>query len=277
MAKRPFFSIIVVCYNAGEELCRTITSILEQKYRNYEVIVKDGESTDGSFDTIPQDERIRAYSVKDCGIYDAMNQAAAYVQGEYVLFLNCGDYFYDADVLEKMHAVIRNEADTAIYYGNIYERKTGNHVQSNPHMDAFGCYRNVPCHQCCFYPAVWIRPQELQKLGRDHTFYPEYRVRADYEHFLWCFFIQKAKTVFVPVTICSYEGGGFSETKENRRRSVQEHKQITAQYMRRCDRMRYRLFLLLTLAPLRTRMAQSRHFSAFYQRIKKMLYKSRRA
>lgn len=276
MAERPFFSIIVVCYNAGDELGRTVTSILEQKNTDYEVIVKDGGSTDGSVEELPENERIRIYRSADDGIYDAMNQAAAYVRGSYVIFLNCGDYFYDADVLAGIQDAIKKTGDMAIYYGNIYERKTGNHVQSNPDLNEFGCYRNVPCHQCCFYPAGWIRPQELEEIGRTWTFYPEYRVRADYEHFLWCFFTQKAKTRYVPVTVCSYEGGGFSETEENRRHSAKEHKEITAKYMSRSARMKYQLLLLLTLAPLRTRMAQSRHFSAGYQKMKKLLYRGGR-
>lgn len=273
MTETTFFSIIVVCYNAGKELHKTIGSILEQTFPYFEIIVKDAGSTDGSTDELIGDDRIRMFCMPDTGIYDAMNQAASYVEGAYVLFLNCGDYFYDTQVLEKMHrAIVESEGDS-IYYGNIFERKTGNLVQSNPKMGAFGCYRNVPCHQCCFYPKEWIKPGELSARGREYPFSVQYRVRADYEHFLWCFFAQKANTVYVPITVCSYEGGGFSETPENRKRSAKEHKQITKQYMSASMRFRYRTVLILTLAPIRTRMAQSRHFSAMYQRLKKRFYR----
>lgn len=273
MTETPFFSIIVVCYNAGEELHKTIKSILEQTFSSFEIIVKDAGSTDGSTDGLSGDDRIRMFCTPDTGIYDAMNQAASYVEGDYVLFLNCGDYFYDTQVLEKMHRAIVGSEGHSIYYGNIFERKTGNLVQSNPKLDAFGCYRNVPCHQCCFYPKEWIKPGELSVRGREYPFSVQYRVRADYEHFLWCFFAQKVNTVYVPITVCSYEGGGFSETQENRKRSAKEHKQITKQYMSASMRFRYRAVLILTLAPLRTRMAQSRHFSAMYQSLKKRFYR----
>ncbi len=287
----PFFSIIVVCYNAGEELHKTVQSILEQTFTDYEIIVKDGGSVDDSLSRLPESERLRVFSAKDKGIYDAMNQAVSYVEGSYVLFLNCGDYFYDREVLAQMHrAMVQSdnasergknlqkspdgtEKQLAIYYGNTFERKTGNVVNSNPNLDAFGCYRNVPCHQCCFYPAQWLKPQAIAVYGRKWAFNTEYKVRADYEHFLWCFFERKAETVYVPVTVCSYEGGGFSETVENKKRSKKEHKQITEVYMTCGMRFRYKAVMLLTLAPLRTKLAESKRFSAMYQKLKKMLYR----
>ena len=69
------FSIVVVCLNPGEKLLKTVQSVLNQKYGNYEIVVKDGGSTDGSLEQLPADSRIRVYTRPDCGIYDAMNQA----------------------------------------------------------------------------------------------------------------------------------------------------------------------------------------------------------
>ena len=89
------FSIVVVCLNPGEKLAATINSILAQQYGNYEIIIKDGGSKDGSIEKLPADSRIRLFSEKDSGIYDAMNQALSRINGQYVLFLNCGDLFYD--------------------------------------------------------------------------------------------------------------------------------------------------------------------------------------
>ena len=78
------------------------------------------------------------------------------------------------------------------------------------------------------------------------------------------------------MTLASYEGGGFSETPENRRRSAWEHREITALYMSRGQRLKYRLILLATLAPLRTKMAESPVWSGFYNRCKKLLYRRER-
>lgn len=301
----PFFSIIIVCFQAGEELSRTVESVRMQTDGDFEILVKDGGSTDDSIGHLPKDARIRLFQEKDSGIYDAMNQAAGRVRGHYVLFLNCGDYLYDKEVLAGVRKAAegvlsdsgkptvgikdaRSGMDNGarigepagrsrpvIFYGNTYERKTQSVVMSNPKLDAFGCYRNIPCHQSCFYPAELIRPEQLRKRGRERTYEPHYRVRADYEHFLWCFFRAKAQTVYVPLTVCSYEGGGFSESKENRAVAKKEHRAITALYMTQKERLRYRAILLLTLAPLRTYLARSRWFSGLYQGIKRILYRRR--
>jgi len=94
------FSIVVVCLNPGEKLLKTVQSVLNQKYGNYEIVVKDGGSTDGSLEQLPADSRIRVYTRPDSGIYDAMNQAMSYVTGQFVQFLNCGDLLHDDMVLE---------------------------------------------------------------------------------------------------------------------------------------------------------------------------------
>ena len=69
------FSIITVCLNAGQDLLDTVQSTLGQTYENFEIIVKDGGSRDGSMEKLPADPRIRVVTRKDTGIYDAMNQA----------------------------------------------------------------------------------------------------------------------------------------------------------------------------------------------------------
>ena len=96
------FTVITVAYNAGEKLAQTVTNILQQTYHDYELLIKDGMSDDGSTDTIEKDDRIRLVSCKDSSIYDAMNQACSYAKGDYYLFLNTGDSFYDKFVLEKI-------------------------------------------------------------------------------------------------------------------------------------------------------------------------------
>lgn len=273
---RPLFSILVVSLNPGEKLKRTLGSVLRQYFEDYEVIVKDGVSTDGSLSFIEglseeKRSRIRIVSRPDQGIYDAMNQAAGEAVGKYVYFLNCGDVFYGKDVLFQMAKLIEeNPSRQGVYYGNIYERRTRQVVASNPRLDAFGCYRNVPCHQACFYD---------RRLLLVHPFETAYRVRADYEQFLWCFFQKELKGriqfTYGDILIADYEGGGFSETKENRELSAREHKGIVARYMTRGQIRRYQALLWLTLAPLRTRLARSGRTAGIYNRMKKLLYRRR--
>ena len=263
--KKITFSIIVVCLNAGQELLRTVDSILGQTYPHFEIIVKDGMSSDGFVEKLPGDERIRVVRQKDKGIYDAMNQAIPLVSGDYVLFLNCGDYFYNEKVLEKTGAWISTDQSSGeIYYGDIYNRSVETRIVSNPCINAFACYRNVPCHQPCFYGA------ELMRRRNYHT---KYRVRADYDHFLGCYFQEKIRPVSMQIIVASYEGGGYSETKENERRSAKEHEEIVKKYMSRGQIRKFKLLLALSLAPLRTKIAESKKLSGMYQKIKAVIYR----
>ncbi|MBD5452182.1 MAG: glycosyltransferase [Lachnospiraceae bacterium] len=262
------FSIIVVCLNAGERLWATVESVLRQSYENYEIVIKDGISTDGSVKMLAEtvkDSRLHIYQKKDSGIYDAMNQAVALAGGDYVIFMNAGDSFYDETVLDKISNVIltRNKKPD-ILYGNLYQRALATVVYSAPEINDFTCYRNVPCHQTCFYS---------RKLFAERAYDPKYNVRADYEHFLWCFYEKKADIVYVPVIVASYEGGGYSETKENKKRSKKQHQEITQRYMGRKKARKYRLIMLMTLAPLRSAIADNKYLSVFYNGMKTFLYK----
>lgn len=266
----PEFSVLVVCLNPGDKLKVTLESIRGQTFDDYEVIIKDGLSTDNA---IAYAEEMdfpfsRIIVRKDDGIYDAMNQAAKTAKGRYLIFLNCGDTFYHENVLADVEKLIKkNPSETGIYYGNIYERATGREVMSNPKIDAFGCYRNVPCHQACFYD---------RKLLSAHPFETKYRVRADYEQFLWCFFTKDfnggVSFVYGDITIVDYEGGGFSETRENRRISAGEHREIVKKYMPADLVWKYRITMWLTLAPLRTWIARNPATSGFYNKLKKIYY-----
>lgn len=164
-----FFSIVVVSLNPGDKLFSTLQSILDQDYGNFEIIIKDGGSTDGSVQRlfgegterkIPADSRIRFFQEPDSGIYDGMNQAVQKVQGRYVLFLNCGDRFFDRSVLSDAASFMEKQESTEvgrgrsyIFYGDQFNQQQNSPVHSAPVMNDFTCYRNVPCHQVCFYDA----------------------------------------------------------------------------------------------------------------------------
>jgi glycosyltransferase involved in cell wall biosynthesis len=262
------YSVIVVCLNAGQRLCDTVKSILGQTYRNFEVVIKDGGSTDGSVEALAsayQDSRLHVHRLKDNGIYDAMNQAVKLAAGTYFLFLNAGDSFYDEHVLERITDEIKHKkAD--IIYGNLYHKALDTIIYAAPEINDFTCYRNVPCHQTCFYHRTLF-----DKRG----YLPKYTVRADYEHFLWCYYKRKAAICYVPEVIASYEGGGYSETKENRKRSARQHREIVVHYMGKKKADFYRLVMLLTLAPLRSAIAGNAYLSGVYNGIKTAIYKDR--
>ena len=282
-----FFQIIVVSFNAGDELIKTIDSIRQQTFDSYKVYIKDGLSTDGSIDKLRDelsidkesgasaDGKFVLVSEKDTGIYDAMNSALNILPVDetdsYVYFLNCGDYLKDNDTLQKIHDhIVEAEPDKDskhIFYGDIYERLTGQVVASNPKMDDFACYRNVPCHQACFY--------DMKLMLAEH-FDTTWHIRADYEHFLRCVYIDKAQTHYIPVTVADYEGGGYSESGNAKAVSERERSLIVNRYLPRGKVLKYDFIRMITLAPLRTRIARNPKTARFYNSIKSLIYKTKK-
>lgn len=113
----PKLSIITVTYNAERFIEPTILSVGAQNFSNREYIVVDGSSKDGTVDLLKKYPEIvtRWISEKDAGLYDAMNKAIMLAQGEYIMFLNAGDLFFDDEVLED---VFRLAGDADMIYGD---------------------------------------------------------------------------------------------------------------------------------------------------------------
>lgn len=268
--KRIKFSIITVCLDPGEKLARTLESVRVQTCGDWEIILKDGGSTDGAVERVKDrfaaDARLRVSSQPDQGIYDAMNQASRLATGDYVLFLNCGDTLADERVLERAAEKIAGfeQAPPAVFYGDTYGVKNDVLIAAPPVIDGFTCYRNIPCHQSCFYAAELVhgKPYDLR-----------YRIRADYEHFLWCYYRAHAAMRYLGITVSAYEGDGFSESRDNRAADRAEHRRITEQYIPAGELRRYRLMMALTLAPLRRVLAESRVFAGAYHGLKRVLYR----
>ena len=294
MKDKITFSIIIVCLNPGEKLKITLDSIFMQTFQGYEVIIKDGGSTDGALEAWsgggevvkstfhsndPQADReflrenaqskVRFYKEQDKGIYDAMNQAVSHATGDFVLFMNCGDTFADERVLERTKDAVMEQMSAGVdlehlvLYGDTLGEKNGVIIASPPAITGFTCYRNIPCHQSCLYSVA---------LCREKPYDLEYRIRADYDHFLWCYYRAGAKFVHMGFSVASYEGGGYSESRENRRRDKEEHRLITKTYMGKGELFRYRAFMFCTLVPLRSALAESKVFSGMYHWVKKRVY-----
>ena len=256
------FSVITVCFNAGEKLKNTIDNILSQTFDDYEIIVKDGLSSDDSLSSIPKDERIKVFSEKDAGIYDAMNKAVSYASGDYVIFMNCGDAFYDNDVLKKTAEYMSDNPDKKIYYGDAFFCNAKQIISQPKEITESICYRHMPNHQSCFFE---------RKLWDDDGFDIKYKIRADYDFFLRSYFVKNIRPAYLGITVASYEGGGFSES--NQKRDKEEHREIVVKYMGEKKANHYRRIMRLTLQPLRTWIAQKSIFAGAYNSLKKSIYR----
>jgi glycosyltransferase involved in cell wall biosynthesis len=99
-------SIITVCLNSGDNLEKTILSVISQTYTNYEYIIIDGKSNDNTVEIIKKYSNFISKwdSKPDKGIYDAMNKGINMASGEWVIMMNAGDIFADNQILEKVYS-----------------------------------------------------------------------------------------------------------------------------------------------------------------------------
>ena len=118
-------SIITINYNNKDGLQKTIDSVISQTWGDFEWIIIDGGSTDGSKELIEQNQRYIAYwcSEKDDGMYYAMNKGISHSKGDWIIFLNSGDYLYSRNTLKGIMENIPEDVD--IIYGNSIEDDYG--------------------------------------------------------------------------------------------------------------------------------------------------------
>lgn len=257
------FSVITICLNAGNDLIETVERSLNQTYRNLEIIVKDGMSTDGSISRLPNDSRIRLVREKDSGIYDAMNQAMEYITGDYVIFMNCGDKFYTEDTLQIVADCIE-KTPNQMYYGLCYNRKL-NHVNAYPReITEFTCFRTMICHQSTIYAA---------ELFKDKRYDVSYLIGADRELLFYLICEKKLHPTYIDEIIVDYQAEGMCEDKKYRKRIAADEKRLQETYFPLGKRIKYRMIHAITLPRLRIWISDSPTLSPIYYRFLKFLYK----
>lgn len=144
-------SIITINYNNLPGLLKTVESVVNQTWQEFEYIVIDGGSTDGSAAYLEsQSDKITYWiSEPDKGIYNAMNKGIAKATGEYLLFLNSGDHLMDTLSLQEVQNHLFKE--DVIYFNINVIHKESSYVLENPAVLSFlYLHNNLPCHQCTF-------------------------------------------------------------------------------------------------------------------------------
>ena len=109
-------SVITVCYNAEEDIEKTLLSVIKQSYKDFEYIVVDGKSKDRTMEIVNRySKRItRMASELDTGIYNAMNKGVRMATGDYCIFMNAGDTFAGAEVLKQVVPFLTGEFDVIV-------------------------------------------------------------------------------------------------------------------------------------------------------------------
>ena len=201
-------SIITVNFNHLEGLKRTYESVVNQTFGDYEWIVIDGGSTDGSREFIEQHQDHFAYwcSEKDNGIYHAMNKGIRQAKGEYLNFMNAGDTFAGGEALAMVFGE-RRTADILYGYmpiGNINGKLHSSFRNMKKLLQWYDLYPYTLPHQASFIKRV---------LFEEVGMYDEVcRVVSDSLWFSKAILIHKASYEFIPNKIAIFEGGGLGST-----------------------------------------------------------------
>lgn len=172
MISNPKISIITVCRNVCRELQKTYQQSVEQTYQNREIIIVDGASADGTREWLStlQSTDARWVSEPDAGIYDAMNKGVMMATGDYVIFMNAGDSFASASVLEEVFG--SGDIDADVVYGAVVKHDHAGVAHVFQAQEPHNAHRMFFCHQCAF---------TKRSLLLSHPFDTSHRMSADFK------------------------------------------------------------------------------------------------
>ena len=176
------FTVVTVVFNAGDVLAKTMESVLYQSYLPYEYIVVDGKSTDETLKIVESYRNcfessgvvFKVISEKDSGIYNAMNKGIKAATGDFISFLNAGDW-YELDALSKIDSFYEEEAFDLTYGGLHYIKPDGTITNKMSKLDRFPITSRHWNH-----PSMFLR----REIYQDNCFDESFRAYADFDLYL---------------------------------------------------------------------------------------------
>ncbi len=220
-------SIVTPTFNSAETLRDTLESILQQTYDNYEILLQDAGSKDGTLDIAHDYEgkfggRLKIVSERDSGLYDGFNRGSKRATGDVVGVLNSDDFYTSTNVLETIaKAFAENPAMDAVYADVHYVDPS-----DTKHMVRYYSSKNftpermrmgyMPAH-----PTFYCRKECYEKYG---YFDLTYRVAADFENLLRLIYVNKIRTLYIQEDWVTMRTGGASSSGfQSHRRIIRDH------------------------------------------------------
>lgn len=197
-------SIITVVFNAANTIEETVQSVLYQDYSSVEYIVLDGNSTDGTAEILEDFKSQFAYyhSKPDEGLYDAMNQAMQHCTGDFCLFLNAGDVFYESTTLSQLAAHIHEREQLYFSTAVLTDRRTMYRLIPPEDVEINNWLQiALPNHQTLLFP------RSFYQYNRYDT---SYRISADDDFKQRA--LQQYSVQFIPIWSVIFEMGGLSSS-----------------------------------------------------------------
>ncbi|GAB6011779.1 glycosyltransferase [Viscerimonas tarda] len=204
-------SIITVNYNNAAGLEKTIRSIVSQDYDDFEYLVIDGASTDGSVDILENGELstipFRWISEPDTGIYNAMNKGIRAAKGDYLLFINSGDTLYNEHVLSDAFKLAKG--DTNLIYGDLHRSFPDGHTDVVEMPDTVTLFRMI--YSTLTHPTTFIKKELFDKYG---LYREDLKIVSDWAFFLKLMLLGNVTQQHIPLIVATFEMDGISSQNE---------------------------------------------------------------
>lgn len=197
-------SVITINYNNADGLEKTIKSIINQHFFDFEYLIIDGGSTDGSVDIINRySERINYWiSEPDTGVYNAMNKGIRQAKGEYLLFINSGDTLYNSKVLND---VFSYSFDSDLVYGDLHRLFPNGETDIIKMPDYVGIDNMMQA--TLTHPTTFIKRELFDKYG---LYREDLKIVSDWAFFLRLIVFANTSRAHLPIVIASFDMDGMS-------------------------------------------------------------------
>jgi glycosyltransferase involved in cell wall biosynthesis len=216
----PLISIIIPAFNAEETILTAVKSILGQAFPDFEIILVDGLSSDNTVKIIEElkDSRVKIFSEKDKGTYDAMNKGIRYAKGEWLYFIGGDDYLYDSNVLETLSKKLKKTKEHVLYGNVLIKGDTGWATDGQIYNGEYSFQKLLKsniCHQSMFYRRSFILQNRLQ-------YDLQYPISADWDFNIACRSLTKFH--YVKDIVAVFNAGGISTGKSRSEPFLEERK-----------------------------------------------------
>lgn len=222
-------TIITINRNNTAGLGKTMQSVFSQTCKEFDYVVVDGASTDGSVDIISKfaslfGHRMKWISEPDKGIYNAMNKGIGMASGEYVEFLNSGDYLAGPDVVARMLKALEENACPSILYGNMLKDMPNGKILKDrgfagQDISFLGFYTGTLNH-----PPTFIRRDLFNKYG---LYDENLKIVSDWKWFIQAIILGEEKPIYAEIDVAVFDMTGISETNQELNKC--ERRQVLAE------------------------------------------------
>lgn len=206
------FSILTVTYNSLSTLKDSYASLSSQDFTQWEWVVQDGGSTDGTIDwlTSLSDSRINWVSVPDKGIYDALNKALCRAKGDWIGLLHSDDVYPDNGVLNRVFACSKGKD---VIYGDLKYVHAGDLTKVIRYWKS-GLFETKMIRRGWMppHPTLFLHKDLYERVGFFDT---QFKIAADYDFILRVFQVPYVKVGYLPTVLMLMRQGGASSKFSN--------------------------------------------------------------